>query len=109
MPSRLPPGWQIYALVLFGVAAGQVGRLGQKLERGGVIGWRQVIVELSMLPAFGSLGGALATEQQWPVWAQLGCGIAAGWAGFATFRLIVGAARMAASKFIETTGKSESP
>ena len=95
--------WPIYALVLFGVSAGQIGRLGQKLERGGIIGWRQVIVEISMLPAFGSLGGALASEQGWPIWAQLGCGITAGWTGFGMFRLIVGGMRLLAAQFLKTT------
>jgi hypothetical protein len=107
MPQRLPDWWHIYALVVFGVAAGQIGRLGQKLERDGVIGWRQILVELSMLPAFGSLGGALAVEQGWPIWAQLGSGIAAGWTGFGMFRLIVGGMRQLATKFLETTAKSE--
>lgn len=107
MPSRLPDNWHVYALVLFGVAAGQIGRLGQKLERGGLIGWRQVLVELSMLPAFGSLGGSLAAEQNWPVWAQLGCGIVAGWTGFGMFRLIVSGMRQAAMQFLKTTDKPE--
>jgi hypothetical protein len=104
---RFPDDWHIYALVLFGVAAGQVGRLGQKVERGGTIGFKQIFVELSMLPAFGSLGGALASDQDWPIWAQLGCGIGAGWAGFATFRLIVSAGRQIATKFLESTAKPD--
>jgi hypothetical protein len=107
MPQRLPDWWHIYALVVFGVAAGQIGRLGQKLEGGGVIGWRQVLVELSMLPAFGSIGGALAVEQGWPIWAQLGAGITAGWAGFGTFRLISGGMRQLATQFVKSTDKPE--
>ncbi|MDB5733209.1 MAG: hypothetical protein JWQ03_3104 [Variovorax sp.] len=92
--------WQVYALMLFAVAAGQIGRLGQKLERGQIIGAKQVLVELSMLPAFGSLGGALAAEHDWPIWAVIGSGISAGWMGFASFRLIVAAFRTLAKQFV---------
>jgi hypothetical protein len=35
---RLPEGCHFYALVFFAVAAGQIARLGRKLERGGLIG-----------------------------------------------------------------------
>jgi hypothetical protein len=112
MPHRipdnlLPAGWHFYALIFFAVAAGQVARLGQKLERGGVIGWRNVMVEASMLPAFGSLGGALAVEYGWPIGAQLGVGITAGWTGFGMFKLIVAGMRKLATQFLESTGKSE--
>jgi len=82
--------WPLILLALFAVAAGQIGRLGQKLERGEVIGWRNVIIELSMFPAFGSLTGALGVELGWPIWMILGAGISAGWLGFFTFKLIVG-------------------
>jgi hypothetical protein len=104
---RLPEGWHFYALVFFAVAAGQIARLGQKLERGGLIGWRQVLAELSMLPAFGALGGALAADHDWPVWAQLGAGITAGWLGFGMFKLIVAGMRKAATQFLDSTGKPE--
>ncbi|MFD1950686.1 hypothetical protein ACFSGX_07890 [Sphingomonas arantia] len=40
-------------------------------------------------------GKALAAEYDWPVYFILGAGIAAGWTGFGTFRLIVGAVRAA--------------
>lgn len=75
--------------MVFAVASGQIGRLGQKYERGDAIGRKQVVVEMTMLPAFGALGGALAAEYLWPIWMILAAGISAGWTGFATFRLIV--------------------
>jgi hypothetical protein len=81
--------WPAFALMLFAVASGQIGRLGQKYERGDAIGRRQVVVEMTMLPGFGALGGALAAEYAWPIWMILAAGISAGWTGFATFRLIV--------------------
>lgn len=87
--------------MVFAVAAGQVGRLGQKLEKGGAIGWRQVIVELSMLPAFASLGGAYAAEAAWPVWAVLGSGITAGWLGFGSFKLLTAATRTLATQWLK--------
>lgn len=108
MPSRLPDGWHVYALMIFAVMAGQVGRLGQKLERGGTIGLRQILIELSMLPAFGSLGGAFAIERHWPMWAVLASGITAGWLGFGSFKLLVGAARTIAQKWIDG-GKDDRP
>jgi hypothetical protein len=88
-----PQGWVLFALMVFAVASGQVGRLGQAYERGKTVGGKQLLVELTMLPAFGALGGALATEYRWPIWMTLAVGIAAGWTGFATFRLIVTVAR----------------
>jgi hypothetical protein len=109
MPHRLPPGAHVYLLIIFAVAAGQIARLGQKLERGGIIGWRQVLVELSMLPAFGGLGGALAADHNWPVWAQLGAGITAGWLGFGSFKLIIAGMRKVATQFLDSTGKSDAP
>lgn len=81
--------WPFILLALFAVAAGQIGRLGQKLERGDPVGIRQVIIELSMFPAFGSLTGALGVELNWPIWVILGAGITAGWLGFFTFRIII--------------------
>ena len=89
MFERFQEQWPVIALALFAVAAGQIGRLGQKLERGERIGWRHVAIELSMFPAFGSLAGALGVEMGWPIWLVLAAGITAGWLGFFTFRLIV--------------------
>ncbi|WP_260599886.1 hypothetical protein [Sphingomonas endolithica] len=43
--------WPAFALMVFAVASGQIGRLGQKYERGIEIGRKQVIVELTMLPS----------------------------------------------------------
>lgn len=85
----LKDSWPAFALMVFAVASGQIGRLGQKYERGGVVGRKQVVVEMTMLPGFGALGGALAAEYSWPIWMILAAGISAGWTGFATFRLIV--------------------
>ena len=99
--------WPIYALILFGVAAGQLARLGQRLEQDETLRLRHVLVEVTMLPALASLGGVLATGQGWPVWAQLGYGIAAGWMGFGMFRLIVGSVRRAATRFLDTTAGLE--
>lgn len=90
---KLPESWPVFALMVFAVASGQIGRLGQKYERGSPIGRKQLVVEMTMLPAFGALGGALASEYNWPIWMTLAAGIAAGWTGFATFRLIVTVAR----------------
>lgn len=88
MYQRFLDHWPEIMLALFAVAAGQIGRLGQKLERGETVGWRHVIVELSMFPAFGAMAGALGVEMGWPIWIILGAGITAGWLGFFTFRLI---------------------
>lgn len=88
MLQRFYEHWPEICLALFAVAAGQIGRVGQKLERGEPIGLRQVIIELSMFPAFGSLAGALGVELGWPIWLILAAGITAGWLGFFTFRLI---------------------
>jgi hypothetical protein len=104
---QLTDAWTVYALVLFAVAAGQLGRIGHRLEHGDVPGWRQILVELSMLPAFGSLGGAIAVAQGWPAWVQLACGISAGWSGFGMFRMIVGTMRHLAARLIESSGKPE--
>jgi hypothetical protein len=103
--------WPLVLLALFAVAAGQIGRLGQKLERGEAIGWRNIIIELSMFPAFGSLTGALGVEMGWPIWVILGLGITAGWLGFFTFRLIVTVAlrfiRVAVNEATSTSKQDE--
>ena len=80
-------GWQYYALMVFAIVAGQIARLGYKVERGGTVSWGQTIIEASMLPAFGALGGALAQKHDMPVWMVLGAGIMAGWLGFGLFKL----------------------
>lgn len=104
---KLPESWPVFALMVFAVASGQIGRLGQKYERGVPIGARQIIVEMTMLPAFGALGGALAAEYSWPIWMTLLAGISAGWTGFATFRLIVMIGRTAAQQM--TGIKNDTP
>ena len=86
---NIKDSWPAFALMVFAVASGQIGRLGQKYERGFDIGRKQVLVEMTMLPAFGALGGSVAAEYAWPIWMILAAGISAGWTGFATFRLIV--------------------
>ncbi|GGE75222.1 hypothetical protein [Sphingomonas prati] len=92
---RVPDSWWVFALMVFAVASGQIGRLGRRMEQDLPVGRKQIMVELTMLPAFGALGGALAAEYDWPVYFILGAGIAAGWTGFGTFRLLVGAVRAA--------------
>jgi hypothetical protein len=101
--EQLFDAWPVYALILFGIAAGQFARIGQRVDRGERLRLRHLLAELTMLPAFGSLGGVLATAQGWPVWAQLGFGIAAGWMGFGMFGLIIGGLRQAAARFLDST------
>jgi hypothetical protein len=91
---KLPDSWWAFALMVFAVASGQIGRLGRRYEQDLPVGRKQILVELTMLPAFGALG-AVAAEYDWPVYFILGAGIAAGWTGFGTFRLIVGVVRAA--------------
>jgi hypothetical protein len=100
--------WPIYALTVFGVAAGQLARVGQMVERGVQLRARHLLVELMMLPALGSLGGVLSTAQGWAAWAQLGFGIGAGWLGFGMFGLILAMLRQAAARFLETTTRPAS-
>jgi hypothetical protein len=101
--------WPAFALMVFAVASGQIGRLGQKYERGIEIGRKQVIVELTMLPAFGSLGGAAAVEGHWPWWAVIAAGICAGWGGFGTFRLLAAAGRTALQQAIVVKNDTPEP
>lgn len=88
MFQRLTDHWPEIILALFAVASGQIGRLGQKLERGETVGLRHVVIELSMFPAFGAMTGAFGVEMGWPIWLILLAGISAGWLGFFTFRLL---------------------
>lgn len=85
--------WQAYALSAFAVAAGQVLRVGQKIETGKPVTWRDLFVMCSLLPAFGSLGGALATHFGLPVWSTLVVGTSAGWVGFGTMRVVLAMAK----------------
>jgi hypothetical protein len=98
--------WPTFILAVFAVASGQIGRLGSKVERGETLSRRTAFIELSMLPAFGSMVGAFASEKHLPVWQILGLGITAGWLGFFTFRLIakavMGALRLVAKEATET-------
>jgi hypothetical protein len=81
--------WQTYALSAFAVAAGQVLRVGQKIEAGKAVTWRDLFVMFSLLPAFGSLGGAAAAHFGWPEWSTIVAGISAGWLGFGTMRFVL--------------------
>jgi len=81
--------WQAYALAVFAVLAGQALRVGQKIEAGKPVTWRDLIVMCSLLPAFGSIAGAAAVHFAWPTWSILVAGISAGWLGFAAMRLLI--------------------
>lgn len=73
-------------------------RLGQKIEAGKPVTWRDLFVMCSLLPAFGSIAGAAAIHFSWPVWSVLVAGISAGWLGFATMRFVLVLARQVASQ-----------
>lgn len=81
--------WQAYALAAFAVAAGQVLKIGRKIEAGKPVTWRDIAVLCTLLPAFGALGGAAALHFQWPVWTILLAGICAGWTGIGTIRVVL--------------------
>jgi hypothetical protein len=81
--------WQAYAIAAFAVAAGQVLRLGQKIEAGKPVTWRDLFVLCSLLPAFASLAGAAALHFGWPVWSIIVAGTSAGWVGFGTMRFVL--------------------
>jgi hypothetical protein len=83
--------WQIYALATFAVAAGQVLKIGRKIEAGKVVTWRDIAVLCTILPAFGAIGGALAIHFNGPVWSVLLAGTCAGWTGIGTIRLALAA------------------
>lgn len=77
-----------YLLMLFAVVSGQIARLGHSFERTGEKPTRaKVAIELSMLPAFASIGGAIAAQHQWPIYGIIGSGLIAGWLGFALFKM----------------------
>jgi len=79
--------WQYYVITLLAVISGQVARLGYKLENGGTVGRGQLLIEASMLPGFGALGGAVAAEHDLSIIWVLGIGLMAGWLGFGLFKL----------------------
>jgi len=81
--------WQAYALAAFAVFAGQILRVGQKIEAGKPISWRDIFVMCSLMPAFGSMAGAAAVHFGWPAWSILVAGTSAGWVGFGTMRFIL--------------------
>ena len=81
--------WQAYALAAFAVFAGQVLRVGQKIEAGKPISWRDLFVMASLLPAFGSMAGAAAVHFGWPTWSVLVVGTSAGWVGFGSMRVVL--------------------
>ena len=94
--------WKAYLLAAFAVFAGQVLRVGQKIEAGKPVTWRDLFVMCSLLPAFGSIAGAAAIHFNWPVWSVLVAGISAGWLGFATMRFVLVLARQVASQLSGT-------
>lgn len=96
--------WKVYLLAAFAVFAGQVLRVGQKIEAGKPVTWRDLFVMCSLLPAFGSMAGAAAIHFNWPAWSVLVAGISAGWLGFATMRFVLVLARQVAA---QVTAKSE--
>ncbi|WP_294260803.1 hypothetical protein [uncultured Sphingomonas sp.] len=81
--------WQIYALAVFAVFAGQILRMGQKIEAGRPVTWRDLFVTCSLLPAFGAMAGAAAVHLHWPAWTIIVAGVSAGWMGFATMRFVL--------------------
>lgn len=81
-------GWQYYAVILFAVVSGQIARLGYSAQEGKAFTWRSLMVEGTMLPGFAALGGALAKEHDLSIPVCLAVGLAAGWAGFAVFRMM---------------------
>ena len=81
--------WQAYALAAFAVFAGQILRVGQKIEAGKPISWRDIFVMASLMPAFGSMAGAAAVHFGWPTWSILVAGTSAGWVGFGTMRFVL--------------------
>jgi len=81
--------WQAYALAAFAVFAGQILRVGQKIEAGKPISWRDIFVMCSLMPAFGSMAGAAAVHFGWPAWSILVAGTSAGWVGFGTMRFVL--------------------
>ncbi|WP_066486148.1 hypothetical protein [Sphingomonas sp. CCH9-F2] len=81
--------WQAYVLASFAVAAGQGLRIGQKIEAGKPVTWRDIAVLATLLPAFGALGGALASHFAQPVWMVLFAGICAGWTGIGAIKLML--------------------
>lgn len=94
--------WKAYLLAAFAVFAGQVLRVGQKIEAGKPVTWRDLFVMCSLLPAFGSIAGAAAIHFNWPVWSVLVAGISAGWMGFATMRFVLVLARQVAAQMTGT-------
>lgn len=81
--------WQAIALAVFGVTAGRILQMGQKIDRGEPVTWRDLLVLCSLLPAFGALIGSAGSyyKVDWPV--IIGTSVVAGWLGFAFMRLVV--------------------
>lgn len=88
MWEKFSEHWPFWILSTLAVVSGQIGRLGHRAEKGQKLTTRRIWIELSMLPAFGSIGGSLAAEHQAPVWIILSTGVAAGWMGFACFKFL---------------------
>lgn len=97
--------WPYILLCSFAIASGQIARMGHRAEKGLTITRRHGYIELTMLPAFGSVGGSIAAEYSAPLYVCLACGVAAGWTGFSVFRIltsvIITALRIAINKLPE--------
>ena len=84
-----------YLIMLFAVVSGQIARLGHGYEQTGEPpSFGKVAIELSMLPAFGALGGTIAAQHDWPIYLVIITGVVSGWLGFAVFTMIGEAAMM---------------
>jgi len=101
MWDKFSEHWPFWLLSLFAVVSGQIGRLGYQ---GKPITKRVIWIELSMLPAFGSVGGSFAAEHDAPAYMILLCGVAAGWLGFACFAIaasfVISIMQTAAERFL---------
>ncbi len=95
-------GWQAYALAAFGVAAGQALRVGRKIERGEPVGWRDLWVMMSLLPAFGAMIGAAAEHYGSPTWLILATGVSAGWIGIGAMRFVLAIVRATGNQLMST-------
>lgn len=96
-------GWQIYALAAFGVIAGQALRVGRKIESGQAVGWRDLAVMISLLPAFGAMIGAAAEHYGSPTWLILATGVSAGWIGVGSMRFVLAIVRATGAQILGAT------
>jgi hypothetical protein len=88
MWEKIVAAWPYGALAILAVLSGQIARLGHRAEKGLPLTRARLFIELSMLPALGSIVGAVAADHDLPIWQILSLGVAAGWGGFATIRFV---------------------